>query len=460
MAAMKSSMEKKGADSIVSKVLSLFEKLKGNTDVRKISVNTIWLVADKGIRVSMSLLVGVWVARYFGPVNYGVYSYSIAFIAIFSALSTLGIDSLVVRDLVNRPDRINTTLGSSALLKLFSGIGSALLACIIIFLLKGDESNIAFLVVIMSASFLIVPLDVIDFFFQSKLQSKYTILARLSALIITNVLRVIAIISSLSLFIFGTIQVIEAILGALLLIFLYQYSGNKISEWKVDFQYLKALFISSFGLLADSLLVIINMQIDRIILEYFHGEFEVGVYSVAVNLTQLWYFIPVFVGASTVPYMVTKIQESYSKYERVLKLMFSIMTYSSLAIAIFFTFASGFVVQFLFGSTYMNAAPILSVYIWTCVLVFHVSIRSRSLIIEEKSKYVGLFSLLMTSLNVLLNLTLVSKYGGMGAAISSISAWAMSVLIFPLFFKSTRKYSAYFFKSFLLKRWALELQSK
>jgi len=272
---MKSSMEKKGADSIVSKVLSLFEKLKGNTDVRKISVNTIWLVADKGIRVSMSLLVGVWVARYFGPVNYGVYSYSIAFIAIFSALSTLGIDSLVVRDLVNRPDRINTTLGSSALLKLFSGIGSALLACIIIFLLKGDESNIAFLVVIMSASFLIVPLDVIDFFFQSKLQSKYTILARLSALIITNVLRVIAIISSLSLFIFGTIQVIEAILGALLLIFLYQYSGNKISEWKVDFQYLKALFISSFGLLADSLLVIINMQIDRIILEYFHGEFEV-----------------------------------------------------------------------------------------------------------------------------------------------------------------------------------------
>ena len=305
-----------------------------------------------------------------------------------------------------------------------------------------------------------MPLDVIDFFFQSKLQSKYTILARLSALIITNVLRVIAIISSLSLFIFGTIQVIEAILGALLLIFLYQYSGNKISEWKVDFQYLKALFISSFGLLADSLLVIINMQIDRIILEYFHGEFEVGVYSVAVNLTQLWYFIPVFVGASTVPYMVTKIQESYSKYERVLKLMFSIMTYSSLAIAIFFTFASGFVVQFLFGSTYMNAAPILSVYIWTCVLVFHVSIRSRSLIIEEKSKYVGLFSLLMTSLNVLLNLTLVSKYGGMGAAISSISAWAMSVLIFPLFFKSTRKYSAYFFKSFLLKRWALELQSK
>jgi len=46
------------------------------------------------------LLVGIWVARYLGPVQFGVFNYAIAFASIFGTVAKLGLDGIVVRDLV------------------------------------------------------------------------------------------------------------------------------------------------------------------------------------------------------------------------------------------------------------------------------------------------------------------------------------------------------------------------
>ena len=51
----------------------------------------------------VGLFVGVWIARYMGPEQFGIYNYALVFVAMFSALSNLGLDGIVVRNIVRDP---------------------------------------------------------------------------------------------------------------------------------------------------------------------------------------------------------------------------------------------------------------------------------------------------------------------------------------------------------------------
>jgi hypothetical protein len=70
--------------------------------------------------------------------------------------------------------------------------------------------------------------------------------------------------------------------------------------------------------------------------------------------------------------------------------VWSALLYISIALGLVVTFAAPYVIDFLYGEKYADAAPILALYIWCCIFVFHVSMRSRSMIIESMEKYIGI----------------------------------------------------------------------
>ncbi len=70
-------------------------RLELRPSLQAVLMNTWWLIADKILRMGVGLFVGVWIARYLGPEQFGLWNYAIAFAALFSALATLGLDSIV-----------------------------------------------------------------------------------------------------------------------------------------------------------------------------------------------------------------------------------------------------------------------------------------------------------------------------------------------------------------------------
>jgi PST family polysaccharide transporter len=70
-----------------------------------------WIFSEKIIRGVLGVLVGAWVARYLGPSEFGELSYAIAFITIFQAIANLGLDGIVVREVVNNIERANMFWG-------------------------------------------------------------------------------------------------------------------------------------------------------------------------------------------------------------------------------------------------------------------------------------------------------------------------------------------------------------
>jgi O-antigen/teichoic acid export membrane protein len=80
-------------------------------------------MGERILRMVVALFVGVYVARYLGPAQFGLLSYANSFVGLFIALATLGLNGIVVRQLVKTPERRNELLGTAFWLK----IGGAIL---------------------------------------------------------------------------------------------------------------------------------------------------------------------------------------------------------------------------------------------------------------------------------------------------------------------------------------------
>ena len=155
------------------------KRVEGRQDLQKVIGNTGWLFGDKILRMGMGLLVGAWIARYLGPGQFGLLSYAGAFVLLFSAIATMGLDSIVVRNIVRDPSCRDEALGSAFALKFVGGLVTLLLSLVTILILRPDDALTHWLVVIAGAATIFQAFDAIATSgFQSQIQSKYTVYAK------------------------------------------------------------------------------------------------------------------------------------------------------------------------------------------------------------------------------------------------------------------------------------------
>ena len=115
---------------MLKKIKLVDEKL--SPGLRKIVHNIGWLSAERFLRMVLSFFVGIYVIRYLGPENFGKLSYSISFVALFIAISKLGLDQIVVRNLVKQKYPNNEILGTAFILKLIGSLIAIILVHIAI----------------------------------------------------------------------------------------------------------------------------------------------------------------------------------------------------------------------------------------------------------------------------------------------------------------------------------------
>ncbi|WP_171877586.1 oligosaccharide flippase family protein [Klebsiella pneumoniae] len=63
--------------------------------------NSLWLLSERVITILFTFTVGIFLARYLGPNDFGVYNYLISIITLLTPLIALGLNAVVVRDLVD-----------------------------------------------------------------------------------------------------------------------------------------------------------------------------------------------------------------------------------------------------------------------------------------------------------------------------------------------------------------------
>lgn len=424
-------------------------KIEGRHILQKAISNTGWLFADKIIRMGVGLFVGVWVARYLGPEQFGIYNYAIAFVALFSAFATLGLDGIVVRDIVHNPADKDKTLGTSFVLRLIGGIVTLLLAFCTISLIRPGNILIHWLVAIIAAGMIFQSFDVIDFWFQAQVRSKYTVYAKNTAFLLTSIAAVLLILLKAPIIAFACIILCEFVIGAVGMIVVYKVNGHFLREWRVSFMRGKELLNDSWPLILSGIAVMIYMRIDQIMIGEMLGDSAVGIYSVSVRLSEAWYFIPIAITMSVFPSIIDARKISKGLYNERLQKLYNLMTWIAISIAIPITFLSHDIIRILYGKNYIQAAPVLSIYVWAGVFVFLGVASGKFLLVENYTRIAFYRTLFGAVINVVLNIVFIPKYGIKGAAIATLVSYFSSVF-FIVFIKNTRQQSIMMLKSFLL----------
>ncbi len=400
--------------------------LKSSDKLREIIANTGWLFADRILRMGVGLFVGVWVARYLGVQQFGVFNYATAFVALFSTLSTLGLDAIVVRSIVREPEKRSQILGTAFWLKLFGGVTALVLAVSSIIVVRHDDQLTISLVAILSSVGIFQAFDTIDLWFQSQVQSKYTVIAKNTAFVITALVKVILISIHAPLIAFAWAGLGEVSLGAIGLIISYRVRGYSPWLWPWNLPLAKNLLKESWPLILSGVTIMIYMRIDQIMLGQMVGDKAVGLYSAATRISEVWYFIPMAMASSVSPAIYAAKEVSESLYYRRIEQFLRLLSLLSVVVAVPMSFLSGTIITILFGKSYEESASILSIHIWASLFVFMGVGTSSWFIAEGLTQFALRRTIIGAITNVFLNIFLIPTYGGVGAAIATVISQAFA----------------------------------
>lgn len=395
------------------------------------------MFAEQILRMVAGLLVGIWVARYLGPAQFGIFSYAIAFAALFGSIAKLGLDSIVVRDLVKEPARRNLYMGTAFWLKLIGAI-VMLVAMLLAIRLTSNDSTTNLYIFIIGSGTLFQAFDVIDFYFQSIVLSRFVSICRLMQLLISSLLKLYFIFTGAELVYFVIVSLVDQVTLAFSLYLAYRYQKPGGGFWHFDFHTAKLLLGESWPLIISGFVVMIYMRIDQIMIKEILGEEKVGLYSAAVRLSEGWYFVPVIITNSLFPAVVRAKEISQELYHRRLQRLYTFLVWMAIAFAVPMTFLSDGLVVLLYGEAFRAAGQVLMLHVWAGVFV-SMGVASSSWFISENLQRLAFYrTLLGATINVGLNLLLIPACGMLGAAIATVAAQSMAALFFDLFTKKTR----------------------
>jgi PST family polysaccharide transporter len=409
---------------IYGKVVVFFKMLNSRIENRagfkKILNNIGWLFFDKFLKLGLALFVGLWIARYLGPEQFGTYNYAAAFVALFSALATLGIDNIVIRNIVNHPEQTDVVLGSAFATKLFGGTLVFIAASISILFVRPNNMVIFLLVLLFASGTLFQSLNTVNFYFQAKVQSKFTVISMNSASLIAAVVKIIWLLKHGSLVGFAVITLLESILCNVFLLIMYHAKSQSVWKWKPNLKVVKSTLKESWPLALAGAASILNMRIDQVFIGNMLNDTVVGNYSAAVRIAELWLMLPAILGMSIYPSIIAAKKQSEKLYRSRLHKISLGMCIFTFPVALLITCFSHQIVTLLFGNQYAGAASILSIYIWTGVPYLVTFIYGQMYYLEGLTKVAFYVSLFVPVSNIILNFILIPRLGGSGAAIATL----------------------------------------
>ncbi len=409
-----------------------------------------WLFFDKVLRMGVGLLVGVWVARYLGPEQFGLFSFASAFVGMFGAVAGLGLQSIVVRDIVRDPACKEETLGTAAVLQLLGGFLSY--GCVLgaIFMMRPEDTLAMLLVAILGSIMLFRFSDVALYWFESQVLSKYIVWVQNGCFLIFAAIKVGLIASNAPLLAFAWATAAEALIVALLIFFMLGLRGPKLQQLRFSLLRAKALLADSWPLLLSAMSIMVYMKIDQIMLGQMLGDDAVGIYSAAVRISEVWYFIPMMIVASVFPSILEAKKRDEAQYLQRLQRLYDLMVWMSIVIALPMTFLSAPIVVALFGEAYVDSGAVLAIHIWASVFVF-LGVASNQWFVAENRQILGFQrTFIGLIVNIILNYILIPRFGVIGAAVATLCGQISAAWLFDLLQSSTRGVFIMKLKSFNL----------
>jgi polysaccharide transporter, PST family len=425
-------------------VISIAKRLSSSSEFKNIS----WLVFDRVWRLSISLFVGVWLTRYLGPDNFGKINYVLAFVGIAGVISSLGMESFLIKELTYDSANKNDILSSAFLLRLAVALFVFIFLLILFFFTNEPRYNFL-LFFILAPQLLSNPFGIVDYALQSDLKARVTVIFRNTFFLIVAALKIVSIVNRWSIYSIAVLMVLDVYLGDLSLFFYFLKKNQKFSPFKINKSYIKELSVKSVPFLMSNVAIVIYMKVDQILLGKLSSPLQVGYFTAATKITEIFYFVPLIITGSLFKLLIEAKKESRERYLKYSRIIFFSFLAASILISVVVSCFSSQIVVHLFGEKFVDSIGVLKTYNWCLVPIFCGVAFGQLLVIEDCQSIVLYKTIIGVALNILLNIVLIPKYGAFGAAIATIITQFISSIAANLFFTKSR---ILFFDYFMIRK--------
>ena len=399
--------------------------------------------------MAVQLFVGIYVARYLGSERFGLLSYANSYVGIFTAIAVLGLDGIVVRELVKSPDQRDTLLGTSFLLKVVGTLLMWVLILATLFFSNNDPLTSA-LIAIIAFGVIFQTFNVIDYNFQAEVKSKYVVHSQIVQLIVSSITKLVLILKGLPLVWFAAVYSLDAIILAVGLAYAYSRNSGSIKKWKWNAKVALALLLDSWPLMFAYMSYLIYAKIDRIMIKEMLDEHNVGIYSAAYILYEAPLFISLMIAKSVYPILVQYYQDNKIKFFQLYSTLSSYKTLLSYLIVLFIFIFHEILIQITFGESFEESSKILMLLSFGMIPMFNAFLRSSYITISGNQKIILYTTLFSAMLNIVLNLLLIKAYGVIGAVYATVFTQTLSLIVLNFAFTNTRSIFFIQAKSLLL----------
>jgi O-antigen/teichoic acid export membrane protein len=413
---------------------------KLSTTARKALANAGWVFFDRIFRMATALLVGVWSARYLGPSQFGLLNFANVFPSVLTSVAGLGLTNVLITEIVRNKDYSeNQMLGTAFILRLISGTVSLFFITVLANILYSDQPVLQAMILFTSSVLVCQSVDVIDLHFQSRVKSRLSVIAKTIAFVLSTLLRVYFLANHFSLLAFSSVVFVETALSALILILIYnREEGQHILQWRFHRALARRLLQLAWPIMVADFFIFLYMRSDQYMLKELANDLELGKYTAALRLSEVWYFIATAITSSFYPTIVRLKTENEEAFQQAFRKLLGLLAFISISIAVFISFSAPLLVRLLYGQQYDGADHILIIHIWSSVFVFIGVGSSYWFVLHNLQRILLLKTVAGAILNIILNMVLIPEYGAVGSSVATLLAYMMSSYLMNYFVKEAR----------------------
>ena len=399
--------------------------------------NAKWIIICRIVQSVMQLIIGMVSARYLGPSNYGLINYAASIVAFALPLMKLGLDAILVYELVESPEKEGEIIGSSLFLNVSSGLLCIVGVSVFAVTVNYGEKDTILICMLYSISILFAAFEMLQYWYQYRLLSKYASVIMLAAYLFVSAYKIFLLASAKSVYWFAASHSVEyGFISVLLFIFYYKNGGAKLS---VSIGRMKKMLMRSKYYILAALMIVVIQNTDHIMLRFISGDAANGYYTAAVTSASALQFVFTAIRDSFRPLILSAKKNNAAEYEKNISRLYGIIIYLSIAQSLAFTIFAPWIIRILYGAVYISAVPVLRILIWYFAFSFMGTIRNIWLLAEGKQKYLPGINMAGCVLNILLNAFMIPLYGACGAAFSSFLTQVFMNFVLGFLIGSVRK---------------------
>lgn len=404
---------------------------------KRIISNVLWALVGKFAGLVSALLVGVFVARYLGPTQYGVMNYAISFVTLFLFIATFGFENIEIREEAKANEQKDTILGTVFTLRLLLSLITIILISIVAYINESDLYTFG-IIMVYAITVMLTPFDVIRNYFTSLVQNESIVKVGILRLVLSGIIKGVLLLVHASLIWFVISLVFDACVLAQGYCYVYKKKIGSMRSWQFDKSWAYYLLRQSFPLLLSGLAATIFLQIDQIMIGNMIDKTSVGYFSVASKFVELLLYVPTILIQTVCPILVKERKNNMESYREKSQVFMNVTVWSCVLCAIFTSLCSRYIVLWTFGLKYAASIAILQILSFKIIGVALNIVSGQLLIVDEKQKYFVVRSLSGCIVCVVLNFLVISRYGVDGVAVVAIITQFVAGFLIHIFIPTYR----------------------